>query len=266
MGITLGGATFVFNGIKHDYCFRETIRCLLDLCDEVSIVCGGADGTIPAVFEITEPYWQKNSHKIIRVATINQAQWDGEKGREKLSTFMNLALEQLHTDWIIAVQADEVIFDRSFTAIREAIEDHRSRAFVMTRYNAWRDPLSMLNVEQDRKPCSTEVIRLARRGYYCYNDGEHLAVDQVKAFNGRANSIEMYHAGYIRDPVKHVEKARHMLVDIFGLGMDERIGDRFDYRNFPFKGNDIAEIPRPLPTYLLPWLQERYPDINLVPD
>lgn len=257
---TLGGATFVWNGLSQDYNFLETIACLIDLCDKVSIVAGGTDGTVDAIMHrFTNTPGSEN----VKLTIINEQQWKQEKGREKLSFFMNLALAQLRTDWIIAVQADEVIFDRSFNPIRRAIENERARSFVMCRYNAWRDPLSMLNVPQERKPCSTEVIRLARRGYQCYGDGEHLAVDAVVALDGRADSIEMYHAGYIRDPVKYAVKARHMLVDIFQMEWDTRIGDKLDYRNFPFTGDDIVAIPLPLPTYLIAWLQERYPDIQI---
>lgn len=257
---TLGGATFVWNGVSQDYNFLQTIACLIDLCDSVSIVAGGTDGTEEAIMNrFTNTPGSEN----VTLTTINEEQWKEQKGREKLSFFMNLALEQLKTEWIIAVQADEVIFDRSFQRIRRAIENEHARSYVMCRYNAWRDPLSMLNVEQPRKPCSTEVIRLARRGYQCYGDGEHLAVDKVLALDGRSDSIEMYHAGYIRDPVKYAVKARHMLVDIFEMEWDTRIGEKLDYRNFPFTDKDIIPIPLPLPSYMIPWLRERYPDIEL---
>jgi len=43
---TIGGSTFVWNGVKQDYCFIETLNCLYDLCDEISIVYGGDDGII----------------------------------------------------------------------------------------------------------------------------------------------------------------------------------------------------------------------------
>jgi hypothetical protein len=263
MGTTLGGATFVYNGIKLDYCFLQTIECLIDLCDQVVIVAGGTDGTIDAIMN---RFMNTPGSERVRLVSINEQQWQEQKGREKLSFFMNMALAQLTTDWIIAVQADEVIFDRSFKRIRRAIDNDRARSYVMTRYNAWRDPLSHLTVEQSRKPCSTEVIRLARRGYQCYGDGEHLAVDAVVALDGHPDSIEMYHAGYIRDNVKHVHKAYTMLVEIFGMEWDKRIGEKFDYRNFPFTGKDISPIPLPLPSYLIGWLQERFPDIKLVSD
>jgi hypothetical protein len=233
---TLGGAMFVWNGNSQDYSYKENIRCLLELCDEVSIVCGGDDGTSNGVMSVLK---EDSSCKKVWYYAIDQQQWDEQKGREKLAYFMNMALDFLQTDWAFSLQADEIIHERSFPHIREAIEWTGAHAFVSLRYNMWRDPLSMLDVIQERKPCSSEVIRLAKAKYRAYGDGEHIASDIVDVF---PKPIEIYHVGYIRDPVKHVIKAKNVLVDIFGMEMDKRFGDKFDYRNFP-----AEEFRYPLP-------------------
>jgi hypothetical protein len=256
--MTLGGAIFIWNGISQDYCFLESIQCLIDLCHEVSIVYGGNDGTVEAVEQLASVH--QDSALILN--NITQQEWDAQQGREKLSYFMNEALACLDTDWAFSLQADEIIHERSFYVIRQAIE-LPVEAVVAKRYNLWRDPLSMLNVEQERKPCSTEIIRLARTKYRAYSDGEHLAVPSIHVYDGREESIEVYHVGYIRDPVKMVVKSRNMLVDIFNIGMDARIGEKFDSRNFPFTGPDIIPVPMPLPKYIQAWCQERYPNIQL---
>lgn len=259
MGKSLGGAIFVWNGISQDYSFRESIRCLLELCDEVSVVYGGSDGTEEAVEELL--LTKTGNCNIVNLTTIDQDTWDAHQGREKISYFMNEAIRRLKTDYVFSLQADEIIYERSFQNIRDAIEIG-AESIVAVRYNIWRDPLSMLNVEQSRKPCSTEVIRLAKQKYRAYNDGEHLAVDSVSTFKS-LDAIEIYHCGFIRDPIKMVTKCRNMLVDIFNVGMDERIGEKFDYRNFPFEGNDIVPVPGPLPKFIQQWAKERYPEIDL---
>src|SRR5688500_11434611 len=252
MSKTLGGALFIWNGISQDYCFREAIYCLLDLCDEVSILYGGTDGTEEAVESVVTNCLRMGQD--IYLTTIDQEIWDLHKGRTKLSHFTNEAIRRLKTDFVFMLQADEIVYPRSFQVIRDAIQ-HDVGGYVCKRYNAWRDPLSMLNVAQERKPCSTEVIRLAKRGALAYDDSEHLAVNDLHVF-GREDAIEIYHAGYIRDPVKHVVKAKNMLVDVFGLGMDERIGDKFDWSKFPFQGDDIVPVPGPLPIYIREWCAE----------
>lgn len=259
MGKKLGGAIFIFNGISQDYSFRESIRCLLELCDEVSVVYGGSDGTEEAVEELL--LTKTGNCNVVNLKPITKEMWDEQKGREKISYFMNMAIEFLDTDYVFSLQADEIIYERSFQNIREAIEIG-AESIVAVRYNIWKDPLHMLNVEQSRKPCSTEVIRLAKQHYRAYSDGEHIAVDAVSTYK-TLDAIEIYHCGFIRDPIKMVTKCRNMLVDIFNIGMDARIGDKFDYRNFPFEGDDIVPVPGPIPKFIKAWCQERYPDLVL---
>lgn len=259
----IGGSTFIYNGISQDYSFIETLNCIYDLCDEIAFVYGGDDGTQEA---IDKWCYEKMSHanmKPIHCANITKEEWEEQKGRQKLSYFSNLAIDMLETEWNFYLQCDEVIAERSFPNIREAIE-HDVDAYLCTRYNLWRDPLSHLVVEQSRKPCSTQVIRLAKTKYRCYDDAESLAVPflhtlQKEGVTG-SDAIEIYHCGYIRDEIKQVVKSKNMLVDIFGLDMDARIGEKFDYRNFPFKGEDIQPVPLPLPKYMKKWAQERHPE------
>lgn len=262
MAKSLGGSTFIYNGISQDYCFLETLDCLYELCDEISVVHGGTDDTTKLIHEwIDSKSWV---NKKIHDCPIFQREWEAQKGREKLSYFSNLAIDMLSTDWNIYLQCDEILHERSFPYVREAIE-HDIDSYLMKRYNMWRDAVSHLVVEQARKPCSTEVIRLARTEYRCFNDAESIMApfthylhipDKPKGFE----PMEIYHVGFIRDEVKHVVKAKNVLVDIFGMEMDRRFGNKFDYRNFPFTDDDIQPVPLPVPKFIKQWLMVRHPD------
>lgn len=253
---TLGGSTFVYNGISQDYNFIETLNCLYDLCDEISIAFGGTDGTIDSIYK-----WADNHHlKPVTLNNFSDKEWEEQKGRQKLSYFSNMAIACLDTDWNFYLQADEIIHERSFSAIRDAIIFDID-SYVCKRWNLWKDPLHHLEVEQERKPCSTEVIRLAKTKYRCFDDAESVMAPFTHVY-GVPEAIEIFHMGFIRDPVKHVVKAKNMLVDIFGLGMDDRIGEKFDPDKFPFTGNDIQPIKGPLPKYIKDWCIERYPDLK----
>ena len=259
----LGGSTFIYNGISQDYSFIETLNCLYDLCDEIAFVYGGDDGTEEAVEKWCDEKRSGPNDKIIHGANILKEEWEAQKGRQKLSYFSNLAIDMLETDWNMYIQCDEVLAERSFPNVREAIE-HDVDAYLCTRYNLWRDPLSHLVVSQDRKPCSTQVIRLAKTKYRCYDDAESLMVPFVYSLEGvGSDAFEIYHLGYIRNEIKQVVKSRNMLVDVFGLEMDKRIGEKFDYRNFPFQGDDIQPVPLPLPKFCIDWLKERHPTCGL---
>lgn len=43
----IAGTTFIRNGETYDYCYLETIQCLLEFCDHVFVVdAGSGDGTL----------------------------------------------------------------------------------------------------------------------------------------------------------------------------------------------------------------------------
>lgn len=259
MAKTLGGSTFVYNGISQDYSFLETLESLHELCDQVSVAFGGDDGTAE---KITAWHDSKNSGKII-MSYIAKEHWEEKKGREKLSYFSNIAISKLTTDWNFYLQADEILHERSFENVRDAIE-FDVESYLCKRYNMWQDPVSHLVVEEARKPCSDVVIRLAKSKYGCFGDGESLMAPSTNKYHlvdfPDEQAFEIYHVGFIRDPVKQVVKSRNMLVDIFGLGWDERIGEKFDSKNFPFQGNDIQPVPLPVPKFVKQWLMIRHPD------
>lgn len=254
---TLGGATFVWRGNDQDYNYRETIACLCELCDEVVIAAGGPDGTFWDCVTFTDSLKQFH-HKRIIVTEISQRMWDSQQGREKLSYFSNLAIEKLHTDYVFYLQCDEILHEDSFPYVRMAIETGKE-AFFMRRLNLWRDPGHMLNVPQDRKPCSTEVIRLAKTKYRCVDDAESLGVPECYVL-GDIDSMMIYHMGFIRDGKKMLVKVKHMLTEVFGWSNDTRAEncDKFEPSRF-FSDDDIVPIPRQLPKFIQKWCEERYP-------
>jgi hypothetical protein len=260
---TLGGSTFIYNGNIQDYNYKETVHCLAELCDEVAVFAGGTDNTLEDLFVFTQQHSWKDK---VMIFEIEEQEWNEQKGREKLSHFSNKAIDCLISEWNFYLQCDEILHERSFENVREAIE-HDVDSYLCKRYNMWMDPLHHLVVEEARKPCSSEVIRLARTKYRCFNDAESIMAPFTHIFKKPgiygSDAFEIYHTGYIREGKAHAIKAKNMLVDIFGMEMDSRIGDEFDYSKFPFSGGDIQKVPLPLPKFILKWAQERYPDIIL---
>lgn len=250
MSKLLGGSTFVWNAIKQDYCIIETLECLSTLCDEVAICYGGDDGTI----ELIEK-WAEGRKRIL-TKVITKEEWEEQKGREKLSYFSNLAIEMLHTEWNFYLQADEILHETSFPFIRQAIE-LPDPAFLVTRINLWGSPNTMLNVVQERKPCSTEVIRLAKSECRCVGDAESLGL--MKYCSDKfLKEIKIFHVGFVRDPIKHLEKIRHIQDDVFLIDHDKRIDgmEKFDPWVM-FSKEDVIPIPEELPIFIQDWAKQR---------
>lgn len=249
MSKKLGGSTFVYNAIRQDYCIIESLECLYELCDEVSIAYGGDDGTIELINN-----WARGRKGIILIP-FTQDQWHEQKGREKLSYFSNLAIAALDTELVYYQQADEVTHEASFPFVRQAIAEP-VEAFLVTRINLWHSPYTMLNVPQERKPCSTEVIRLAKVRNRCVNDAESLGV--AYCVDNYLKDIRIYHMGFVRSKVKHLEKIRHIQDDVFLIDHDKRIDSMTEFDSYAFfSQDDVIPIPEPLPKFITQWAKAR---------
>ena len=112
---------------------------------------------------------------------------------------------------------------------------------------------------QDRKPCSTEVIRLADLHFDSINDGEsfdcpHVCFDLM-------NQLEIFHFGFVRRPDLMKKKVQHMLTEVFQTSYDSRLDkspvyDPFEY----FDRGDVVHIEGALPKFIEKWALERYPN------
>lgn len=112
----VSGFTFVRNGIKFDYPFRESILSVLPLVDEMIVnVPDSEDETLKAVKDI-------NSPKI----RIIQTNWNGDipSGGKILSHHTNLALKECSGDWCLYIQADEIISEQDHCKIKKAMEEN----------------------------------------------------------------------------------------------------------------------------------------------
>lgn len=246
MAQSLGGATFVFNGNKFDYCFRESIINLQALCDQVCVVViKSDDGTEEAVREILD-----SKTKLI---VLDDTIWNLLSGKERLSHFSNIAIANLDTDYVYYQQADEVTHEESFAWIREAMVGGGD-AYLIRRFNLWNDPYHYLPDSVVNQPCSTRVIRLAKRQYRCIGDAE--SIDAQAADLSLA--IFQFHLGFVRDRKIMKAKVVHMQEQVFETPHDHRldVADEFIPLDY-FRREDLAPIPLPLPKHVEEWAKKR---------
>jgi len=258
--MTLGGTLFIYNGISQDYCWKEAIACLCDLCDIVLVLdAGSTDGTANALKREIE-------HDNLLKVFCDNAEWESQKGREKLNYFTNMALDELlddspHIDYYINLQADECLHEDSFPFIRQAMETG-AEGFLTRRHNLWRDPYHQLNVVQSRKPCSTEIIRLAKPTHRSVGDAESL---ECAPYNlDFLDKIEIFHLGFVRDPYIMKKKAIAMQEEVFQMGQHDKkldLSDRFEWDHY-FNDSDLIPIRKPLPKYVTKWALQRYPNLT----
>ncbi len=104
--------SYVRNGIKMGYPFLESIQSVLPVVDEFVVVVGDStDGTREAILKL--------SAKIKIVDTV----WDMKlrSGGKIFAQQANIGLDGVTGDWIIHIQADEVIHEQDIEKVRKYI-------------------------------------------------------------------------------------------------------------------------------------------------
>ena len=115
----VSGFTFVRNGVKLGYPFVESIRSLLPLVDEMVVnVPRSDDDTLKRVRAIGD-----------RKIAVFESDWDDSlrEGGLILSLQTNRALERCGGDWAFYLQADEVLHEADYPAIRAALRLYQTR-------------------------------------------------------------------------------------------------------------------------------------------
>lgn len=251
MSKSLGGTLFIRNGLRFDYCFIEAIECLREFCDKVVVcVCDTDDGTLDLIYS-TFPKTPR-----FDVICRNDSEWYEleSTAKERLSTFTNYAIEKLDTDYVFNLQGDEIVDPKSYKWIRKAMEEGEE-GYLCSRINLWGSPYYQLNVPQERKPCSTEVIRLAKACYRAYDDAESL---RAPASTKYIEQIKIWHMGFVRKREIHPIKIREMQANIFKCGVDKKLDgmEIFDPWAW-FSKEDVTLINEPLPPLIQQWAAER---------
>lgn len=246
--MTLGGVLFCYNAIIHDYCVEEAISSLLEVCDEILILdAGSTDGT-------TELLTKFVSSKCV-VVQLGKEEWEKRHGREKLSYFQNLAKAMLTTDYYFLLQADEVLSEESFYFIKDAIAMNQEAYFVK-RINLWGDCNSFINVPENRQPCSTQIIRLAKINYVSVGDGESIDAPAKEWF---IDKIKIFHYGFVRKKEVMKSKIINMQENVFELGYHDPKLDQsnvFDSTLW-FKGDELSPLKDKHPKFITEWINTR---------
>lgn len=245
MSKQLAGTFFIRNGVKLGYCFEAALLSLKDVCDHVYVVYVESE-------DETQEVLKKYVDEKLTILNCSNEQWNEHQGKTKLSIFQNVGIayaEKEGYEYVLLVQADEVLHEDSIPYIKQAIALNEE-AYFCTRYNLWKDENSMLNVSQNRKPVSTVVNRLCKSNYRSVDDGESIATNGANL--DFINLITIFHMGFVRDSRKHIAKIKEIQGNIFQMDYDKRadLKEEFDWKDWGFTESDLIPIPKPLPKYL----------------
>lgn len=223
------GFTFVRNAIKYDYPVTEAIRSILPLCDEVVVSVGNSeDGTLELIRSIGSP-------KI----RIFHSVWDDslKAGGLILSVETDKALDHVSADttWAFYIQADEVVHEDDYPAIRAAMEEYKDDKRVEGLLFNYRHFYGSYDYVGDSRTWYNKEVRIIRndKRIRSYKDAQgfrlgdrKLQVKPVKAW--------MHHYGWVKNPEEQREKIRNSATFYHGneaahMNKVEKMTAEFDY-------------------------------------
>lgn len=200
----VAGFTIIRNILRFDYPFRESILSALPLCEVFFIGLGDSDdGTKEAIEAL-------NSEKIRILPSV----WDLsiQQGGELLRIETDKVLKAIYQseedfDYLIYLQADEVLHEQDLPLIRVAMERELDNPLVEgLLFNYYHFYGSYDYVGQDRVWYRKEVRIIKNRlNIYSYRDaqgfrisGRKLRVHEIPAY--------IYHYGWVKDPKIQLQK------------------------------------------------------------
>lgn len=113
----VSGFTLCRNGVRLGFPFRESIKSLAPLCDEIVVALGeGEDNTAEEL--------QKLAKELPCELKIIHTQWDPNliKGGSILAEQTNIALDQTEHEIVFYLQGDEVLHDEDYPVIRKDLQ------------------------------------------------------------------------------------------------------------------------------------------------
>jgi len=191
------GFSIAFNAVRFGYPIEASLRSMLPLVDEVILNVGeGDDATWDVVQAMHEP-----AIKPFR------SWWDPNLrfGGEVLALQTNLALQRCQGDWGLYLQADEVLHEKDYPEIRQAMQDHRKRRTEALRFRYRHFYGSFQTIQDYPRRWYTRGIRAVKLGVgaaswgdamdFCLRRGakdEFLRYADLDAY--------IYHYGWSRPP------------------------------------------------------------------
>lgn len=256
----LGASLFIHNGLKYDYCLRESIESVIEICDEVVVLeADSEDNTLDFLHKMSKEY--------SKLKVYDHGVWECATDFSRLAILANQARKLLDSEWHFMLQADEVLHENSFNAIRAAINENK----IFDRYNCRRVNLFKdfnhyirFDISTHRKPCNDNIVRLGLSHIETYGDAESLLpVGNIS--KQYMEDIVIFHYGMVRKRDILLEKAINMQSWFFSnknigvdpqlLEMKEKYGEIRPEEIKP--DSDLTELKSTHPKFALNWVKER---------
>ena len=192
------GFTIVRNAVKYDYPVVEAIRSILPLCDEVVVSIGDSeDQTIELINSIDDPKLK-----------IVHSEWDLtlRQGGKLLAEETNKAMAETSddADWLIYIQADEIIPEDSHDIIRQSMERYLEQKEVDGLLLSYMHFYGSYDYYAASSKWYGHEIRVIRNhiGAYSYRDAQGFRKGDNEKLHVKSIDAYVYHYGWVKHPEK----------------------------------------------------------------
>ena len=204
ISMKISGCTFVRNGFLLGYPVKESLQSLLSICDEVVIAVGNSeDDTLKYVQSLNDP-------KIKIIETI----WDDSmrEGGRILAQQTNIALEQCSGDWIIYLQADEVLHEQEIELLKTSMMKAETRPEIeglLFKYLHFFGDYT--HIGMGRQWYRKEIRAFRNTGSITsWKDAQGFRVRESDSVFRKLRVMEIpvhiYHYGWVRNPSAYLRK------------------------------------------------------------
>jgi hypothetical protein len=190
------GFTFVRNAILYDYPVVESIRSILPLCDEVVVAVGESEDKTLELIQSIDP------DKVRIVETV----WDDSmrEGGRVLAIETDKAFQAVaeDADWAFYIQGDEVIHERDYDAIRNAMKQYKDDGRVdglLFSYNHFYGSYDYIGAPTSWYPYEIRIVR-KRSDIYSYQDAQGFRKGKNEKLNVIPIDATVYHYGWVKKP------------------------------------------------------------------
>ncbi|WP_236059665.1 glycosyltransferase family protein [Chitinophaga rhizophila] len=236
VNMKVSGFTFVRNAVKYDYPVVASIQSILPLCDEVIVSVGDCeDGTLELIRSIGSP-------KI----KIFHSVWDDslKEGGRILAVETDKAYAHVSpdADWAFYIQADEVVHEQDYNAIRAAMTKYRDDAKVeglLFRYTHFFGSYDYIGDSRTWYQHEIRVIRNDKR-ISSYRDAQGFRKEGRK-LHVKPVDARMYHYGWVKDPQTQAQKLNSSF-ELYHGANEEHINNRVPIAAFDYGEVDSLAI------------------------
>ena len=201
----VAGFTIVRNAIKYDYPIVEAITSVLPLCDEFIVAVGNSeDNTLDLIQAI-------NSPKIRIIHTV----WDDSlrEGGRVLAVETDKAFQAVSpdADWCFYIQADEVVHEKYYDTIRQAMAKYKGNNEVdglLFHYKHFYGSYDYVGESWNWYRREIRIVRNKKR-IFSYRDAQGFRKKPNEKLSVKLIDAYIYHYGWVRDPraMQHKQRA-----------------------------------------------------------